>query len=87
MKMHIALAALLIAGVPSLAAAQSSTPAPGTAAPVPAPMTSAPASNTTGTTSTQPNYQPPPAAHSGDTGLSYGPGSANGDPIIVKRKP
>jgi len=80
MKKHIALAAALIA-LPSLAAAQSSMPAPS------APPASAPASNTTGTTSTQPNYQPPPAAHSGDTGLSYGPGSANGDPIIVKRKP
>ena len=85
MKKHIALAAALIA-LPSLAAAQSSMPAP-SAPPASAPMTSAPASNTTGTTSTQPNYQPPPAAHSGDTGLSYGPGSANGDPIIVKGKP
>lgn len=75
MKTRIALAATLIAAASSLAAAQSSLPAP---KPAP-PMTSAPASDTT-----QP-YQPPPAARSGEKGLSVGEGSFNGTPVEIKR--
>jgi hypothetical protein len=76
--MRIALAALVIAAVPSLTLAQSSTATTGIAQP---------------TTTVQPNSkisEPkskiPPAVQSGaNRGLRYGEGAADGSPIEVKR--
>ena len=79
---RILLAAILLAGSASLAAAQSSTATSGTTKP----MTTAPTSGQTHADGT-PMWKPPPAARSGEKGLPTGPNSANGTPLEVKRKP
>ena len=80
MKTSIAVAAALIAGGTSLAIAQTTTPSTTN------PFTTKPASGSTTMPNGQPKYQPPPAARSGDKGLSFGQGAASGE-IQVKRKP
>jgi hypothetical protein len=80
MVTRIALAATLIAATSSFAAAQSSTATSGTTAP----MTSAPAANTT-LPNGQPKWQSPPAARSGEKGLTVGEGAFN-TPVEIKRE-
>ena len=75
---RIILATLLAAAAPLLATAQSSTATSGTTKP----MQSAPAS---GNTSGQ-KAVIPPAARSGEKGLSVGEGAVTGDnPVEIKR--
>jgi hypothetical protein len=81
MKTRIALAAILVAGSSSLAAAQSSTATSGSTKP----MTAAPASNTT-LPNGAPKWQAPPAARSGEKGLPVGEGAVNGDPVTIRRQ-
>ena len=78
--MRIILIALAVAAVPSLALSQSGTATTG--ATQPAPTTTAPASNTK---ITEPKSKIPPAARSGQKGLRYGEGAADGSPIEIKR--
>ena len=77
MNTRIILVAFLLA-VPSLAFAQSSTATSG----ITKPMTTAPASNTL--PNGQQKYVAPPAARSGERGLSVGEGAAD-VPIEIKR--
>jgi hypothetical protein len=75
---RIALAALIVAIGPSLAAAQSSTTKP-----LPAPsMKTAPSS---GQTAPDRSKFPPPAARSGEKGLRIGNDAVTGDPLEIRR--
>jgi hypothetical protein len=82
--MRIALAVLVIVVAPSLALSQSGTATTGTTKPMTtAPASNAPSSNTRGIS--EPKSKIPPAARSGQKGLRYGEGAADGGPIEVKR--
>lgn len=80
MRTSIVFSAALIALGTSIAAAQTNTPSTTN------PFTTKPTSSSTTMPNGQPKYQPPPAARSGEKGLSFGQGSASGE-IQVKRKP